>query len=657
MMNKQLMANRLVEAFSPWCHHCKSLAPKLQTLYEFYYTSSPLSASDEPMNSKSSLNTFSKYYNMKFAKLDCVAFGSACREANVEAFPTIILFKDGEEIKRDSGDKKIEALSEFIEECLEIIRPGSRPAKGSIKLPKVGATEFIVEHPDVPVGEQGPASGKEALQPPIKAQKSKTQHQSNSTGISTPLTAASFQKYVAKSLDPWFIKFYAPWCTHCQAMQPAWEAMARKMQGRLNIGQVNCEIEKKLCKDLRVRGYPTILLFRGQERVEYDGLRGLGDFVDYANKAVEITSGVQNINATQLEVLEETEDVVFLYFYDEATTKEDIMAVDRLPINLIGRAPIYKTNDTALVKRYKITTWPMLIVTRDGKSSRFPGLAPKDFRDVEKVTHWMRSVWLPLVAELTPNNAKDIMDNKYAVLGILSRDRSDEFAIATREIKNAAIEWMDKQEKAFVLERQELRDAKQLRIEEAEDRNDQRSLRNAKQIRINMDDTYHKEVVFAWVDGVFWDRWIRTTFGISVKDGEKVVIMDESVSWRLLNSGGNLANALQNRRYWDETITGNPIGPSRTAILDTVSKVTANPPKIKSKGTGSSVSRVFFKLRHGISTHRWVIIGLSIGVAASLTILTFLRKHNYINLKTGGYFQLEGREGLLGASGANGKVD
>jgi len=146
----------------------------------------------------------------------------------------------------------------------------------------------------------------------------------------------------------------------------------------------------------------------------------------------------------------------------------------------------------------------------------------------------MRSVWLPLVPELTPNNARDIMDNKYAVLGILSRDRSDEFAIATREIKNAAVEWMEKAEKQFVLERQELRDAKQLRIEEAEDHNDQRGLRNAKQIRINMDDIHHKEVVFAWVDGVFWERWIRTTFGISVKDGEKIIIMDESVSFRYL---------------------------------------------------------------------------------------------------------------------------
>ena len=90
------------------------------------------------------------------------------------------------------------------------------------------------------------------------------------------------------------------------------------------------------------------------------------------------------------------------------------------------------------------------------------------------------SNWLPIVPELSVSNAKTVMDGKYVVLGILSRDRPDEFLQSRRELKNAALEWMDKQTQAFQLERQELRDSKQLRIEEAEDRNDQRALRQAK---------------------------------------------------------------------------------------------------------------------------------------------------------------------------------
>jgi protein disulfide-isomerase len=70
-------------------------------------------------------------------------------------------------------------------------------------------------------------------------------------------------------------------------MAAAWTELAREMKGKLSIGQVNCELESKLCKDVKLRGYPTLVFFKGGERVEYDGLRGLGDLVSFANKAVQ----------------------------------------------------------------------------------------------------------------------------------------------------------------------------------------------------------------------------------------------------------------------------------------------------------------------------------------------------------------------------------
>jgi len=68
-------------------------------------------------------------------------------------------------------------------------------------------------------------------------------------------------------------------------MAEAWNELAREMKGKLNIGEVNCDVESKLCKDIKLRGYPSLIFFKGGERVEYDGLRGLGDLVSFANKA------------------------------------------------------------------------------------------------------------------------------------------------------------------------------------------------------------------------------------------------------------------------------------------------------------------------------------------------------------------------------------
>lgn len=352
----------------------------------------------------------------------------------------------------------------------------------------------------------------------------------NPKGESFSLTAESFQNHVTMTQDPWFIKFYAPWCSHCEALAPTWEQLGKDMKGRLNVGEVNCDQESRLCKDVRVSGYPTIILFKGPERVEYNGLRGLGDFKHFAESAVELTSGIPDVTAEEFAALEEKEPVIFTYFYDHGASTEDFMALERIPMNLIGRAKLVRTRDPDMYRRFKITTWPRLMVAREGRPTYYTPITPKDMRDINAILKWMKSVWLPIVPELTAANAREIMDGKMVVLGILNRDDQDAFASAQREMKSAANEWMDKQVQLFQLERQELRDAKQLRIEEAQDRDDNRALRQAKAIRINMDMSDKKQVAFAWVDGVFWQRWIRTTYGIDVKDGDRVIINDEDVS-------------------------------------------------------------------------------------------------------------------------------
>lgn len=517
--------------------------PTYQTAYEFYYTSKPLGLKEDTKGD--SLNSFTRFYDFKFAKVNCVAFADVCKAHDILSFPTMLYFVDGKETKREKGSKSMKELSTWIEGLLESIRPGSRK-EGGPKLPKAGdksvesgpETEAVVKDKE---GEAKSATPKatsatsatpksepsKAVAKPTSAMPTST---ANPSGVVEALTAEKFQKVVTNTLDPWFIKFYAPWCHHCQALAPNWSNMARQMQGKLNVGEVNCDIEKRLCKDAGIKGYPTMLFFRGGERIEYEGLRGLGDLLDYAKKVTAISAGVPEVDLEGFKKMEETEEVIFVYFYDVATTSEDFQALERLTLSLVGKAKIVKTNDKAMSERFKISTWPRLMVARDGKPTYYPPITPKEMRDSRKVLTWMKSVWLPIVPEMTSSNAREIMAGKFVVLGILSRDRSDEFIYAKREMKSAALEWIEKQDNLFQLERQELRDAKQLRIEEAEDKDDEKALENAKNIRIDMDEIKRTQIGFAWVDGVFWERWVRTTYGITVKDGERVIINDEDVS-------------------------------------------------------------------------------------------------------------------------------
>ncbi|KAF6224756.1 hypothetical protein HO133_009950 [Letharia lupina] len=654
-----------VKHYSPYCHHCKAIAPTWQTLYEFYYTSKPVPAGKKPSESDS-LNTFTRYYDFHFGSLDCVAYGDACTKHKVGAFPTFSLYKDGKFVKKFEGTKDMAGLSAFIEDTLESTRPGSRPKDG-MKLPEPEATSVDTAAPAEKPAEKDkdPAAGKAAAEkykdkvvedsplpaaetgivkamskiPGVPKKPKKPSAAPNPLGNSVSLTQESFQKLVTNTQDPWFVKFYVPWCHHCQDLAPTWQQMAKELQGKLNVGEVNCDVEVRLCKDVHVRAYPTVHFFKGGERVEYDGLRGLGDLVSYAKKALDVGGGVTDVDADAFKKMEETEEVIFLYFFDHATTVEDFEALERLTLSLIGHAKLVKTDNKELADRFKISTWPRLLVSRDGRPSYYNVLAPKDMRDFRQVLGWMQSVWLPIVPELTASNSREIMRGKYVVLGILSRERADEFVLDKREIKNAALDWMEKQTHAFQLERQELRDAKQLRLEEAEDRNDQRALRSAKSIHIDIREDDKKQVGFAWVDGVFWERWIRTTYGINVNDGERVIINDED-----------------NRRYWDTTISGAPIMPSRTSILETLPKVVASPPKISAKSSTGVIQRIFFGLRGAATGHPWVSLGMLIGIVIGTLIWGRGRMKSGKKRNSGGFFQLDGKEGFLNGGGY-GKAD
>lgn len=633
----------MVKHYSPYCPHCTRFAPTYQTLYEFYYTSSPTGSGNENAD-------FTTFYDFRFGSINCVIYADLCASHNVSAWPTTILFKDGEEAEKFKGETNMTLLSTAVENALEKSKPGTRPK--NLELPNPGDKQTSsskgVDNSMKPTDSADPSknakpTASKTAGAPHRAttKKPKAASTPNPNGQSVALSAETFQTLVTMTQEPWFIKFYAPWCHHCQAMAPNWEQLAKEMKGRLNIGEVNCDTESRLCKDVRLRGFPTILFFKGGERVEYDGLRGLGDFVHYAEKAIDISSGVHDVNAASFKALEEKEEVIFVYFYDHATTSEDFMALERLPLSLIGHAKLVKTRDSELYDRFKITTWPRLLVAREGRPTYYTPLTPKEMRDTRQVLTWMKSVWLPIVPELTASNAREIMDGKIVVLGILNREDQESFLGAKREMKSAANEWMDKQIQLFQLERQELRDAKQLRIEEAEDRGDQRALRQAKGIRIDMDKSDHKEVAFAWVDGVFWQRWVRTTYGIDVKDGERVIINDED-----------------NRRYWDQTITGNYIIPSRTSILETLNKVTASPPKIKPKLTISSFEKIFFDMRVTFTEHPYLTLGCIVGLG--LGCASWFRGRLR---RTRGSFRVDDTPGmkefkapLLGAN-ANGKVD
>lgn len=547
--------NRLVKLYSPYCPYCREIAPNWQTIYEFYSASQPAEGST-PQNSPIQ---FEDFYDLHFASMDCVTNADKCDQLGITMWPTVALFNSSKLVDTLSGEKTIPGLSNFVEKHLNSIHPGSRP--NEIHLPGQGAHEgqtpnfklISTANDQIPAGDD-PKNGLRPL--PLVGNEENAGHKGeekpvgpttsqpapeattptpainiySSQGASVPLTAESFQKLVTNSEDTWFIRFYSDRSVYSRNLRPIWHHFAKAMRGKINIGEVNCDTELALCKDARIRRYPTMIFFRGGNRVRYDGARGYGDLIKVASRAVDIAaSPIKDVSEASFGELEQKEDVIFLYFYDHATTSEDFDAIDRTRLELVAHAPIFKTNDTGLAKRFGIITYPRLMCYREGQANYYAQTTPEAMRDNSGLLRWMKSVWLPLVPELNPANAREILHHKYAVLGIINRRRPDHFTTAKRELKNAALEWNEKQSKLFQMERQELRDSKQLRIAEAQDRNDKSDLRSAKSMRIQISEDDRKQTRFAWVDSVFWQRWLKTSFGIDARRVERVIISDDEV--------------------------------------------------------------------------------------------------------------------------------
>lgn len=86
---------------------------------------------------------------------------------------------------------------------------------------------------------------------------------------SLKLNAGNFHR-VLKQHPLAVVKFYAPWCYWSKRLEPTWEEAARNISGRYDteagegilVGEVDCTVEKYLCRRYEIQGYPSIRIFR-----------------------------------------------------------------------------------------------------------------------------------------------------------------------------------------------------------------------------------------------------------------------------------------------------------------------------------------------------------------------------------------------------------
>ncbi|KAH8411774.1 hypothetical protein KR215_010949 [Drosophila sulfurigaster] len=216
--------NVFVKFFAPWCGHCTRLHPLWEQLAEIMNV-------DEP--------------KVTIARVDCTKHQSLCADHQVTGYPTLRLFKLGEtESIKFKGTRDLPAITDFINQ----------------ELNTVGEEDLSEEK----ALEANPNAGKVV-----------------------ELTEETFAKHVSNGNH--FVKFFAPWCGHCQRLAPTWEKLAQALikESDVTISKVDCTQYRSVCQDFEVKGYPTMLWIEDGKKIEkYAGARDLETLTAYVEKMI-----------------------------------------------------------------------------------------------------------------------------------------------------------------------------------------------------------------------------------------------------------------------------------------------------------------------------------------------------------------------------------
>ncbi|KAI8997198.1 hypothetical protein BDB01DRAFT_24132 [Pilobolus umbonatus] len=251
--------------------------------------------------------------------------------------------------------------------------------------------------------------------------------QQNPKGENVEIKDITLLRHIAESKEPWFIKFYAPWCGHCNHLKPVWDKMASSLQNKVNVGEVNCETSRALCNEYQVSGLPTLIYFVHGKNLRYNGRRNLESLVEFATK--KSGSLVQPCNKRELLRSLKESDVNLVYIHP-TEDREVLSILESIAPEFMEDVPFYSTDKMDALAKYGFTAaTPTVVLVKDGSYVLYDNIIEKD-----RLLNWIQAKRQPLVTRVETHNANNILKGEKVIVLCITRTEDTQSIEKLRKI-------------------------------------------------------------------------------------------------------------------------------------------------------------------------------------------------------------------------------
>ncbi|KAI9096600.1 hypothetical protein DFS34DRAFT_650693 [Phlyctochytrium arcticum] len=386
----------------------------------------------------------------------------------------------------------------------------------------------------------------------IAKDSTKPQSSINPDGQVIDLTDKTFA--IMTNNTPWFIMFHAPWCGHCQTLKPVFEQLAPHLQGRVNVGKVDCTVEGATCRQFGVRGYPTLkFMISPAPAIEYKGSRSFDAMKSFAEG---YTSQPPFIPARASEIASvlQQKEVTFFAYYDPTTMPRTALnAIMSVASNLRNQASFYITPELsagtflgAKLTPDEPSFWAVKlhgdeIIQYDAKLDDTVASKQYLYQFVFDNRH-------PRVLHLDADNQEEVLGSEKLVVMAVLDPASPQRSSILKTLTGAAKEWSSGE----------------------------------------TSEALNRLAVFTWLDGTKWQQYIDRVYGLRPEDLPRIIIADP-----------------KDDVYYIKDKDGQQIPFEQTALLATISDILEG--KITPNFTSGMTGRIMYRAKQNAV---WIITAI-----------------------------------------------